>query len=237
MSGGSTTALSVGPSVAKAALDALRKLIDTAVKDKQSPLYGAKADEVKAENGTLSLKGDSSRLEAYADVLGRTKSKSLEARFDNTPGNEETKYSMGSFGAQFAEVEVDPELGTVRVSRFVGAYSGGIILNPKTARSQMIGGIIFGISMALHEQTITDHNLNSIINNNLAEYNLPVHADIAGLEPFFVEEHDPIINSLGVKGIGELGITGAAAAIANAVYNATGKRIRDLPITLEKVMT
>jgi xanthine dehydrogenase YagR molybdenum-binding subunit len=101
----------------------------------------------------------------------------------------------------------------------------------------MIGGIIFGISMALHEQTVTDHNLNSIVNNNLAEYNLPVHADIANIEPFFVEEHDPIINTLGVKGIGELGITGAAAAIANAVYNATGKRIRDLPITLDKVMS
>jgi xanthine dehydrogenase YagR molybdenum-binding subunit len=220
-----------------AATAAMRKLIDTAVKDKQSPLYGARAEAVNAENGMLSLKADPEKSETYEAIIGRTKSKSLEARYDNTPGNEETKYSMSSFGAQFAEVEVDPDFGTVRVSRFVGAYSGGVILNPKTARSQMIGGIIFGISMALHEQTVTDHNLNSIVNNNLAEYNLPVHADIANIEPFFVEEHDPIINTLGVKGIGELGITGAAAAIANAVYNATGKRIRDLPITLDKVMS
>jgi xanthine dehydrogenase YagR molybdenum-binding subunit len=236
MSGGSTTALSVGPPVAMAATAALKKLIDAAVRDRHSPLYGAKLEAVIAENGALSLKDDTRKSETYGAILARTKSKSLEARCDNTPGNEETKYSMSSFGAQFAEVEVDPDFGTVRVSRFIGAYSGGVILNPKTARSQMIGGIIFGISMALHEQTITDHNLNSIINNNLAEYNLPVHADIANLEPFFVEEHDPIINTLGVKGIGELGITGAAAAIANAVYNATGKRIRDLPITLDKVM-
>jgi xanthine dehydrogenase YagR molybdenum-binding subunit len=237
MSGGSTTALSVGPPVAMAALAAIKKLIEVAIEDKQSPLFGAKAEAVSADNGTLSLKDDKRKSETYGAILKRTKSKSLEARYDNTPGNEESKYSMSSFGAQFAEVEVDPDFGTVRVSRFVGAYSGGVILNPKTARSQMIGGIIFGISMALHEQTVTDHNLNCIINNNLAEYNLPVHADIANLEPFFVEEHDPIINTLGVKGIGELGITGAAAAIANAVYNATGKRIRDLPITLDKVMS
>jgi xanthine dehydrogenase YagR molybdenum-binding subunit len=148
MSGGSTTALSVGPSVAMAAAAAIKKLIEIAVKDKQSPLYKAKEDAILAENGRLILKNRAVISESYGAIIGRTRAKSLEAKFDNTPGNEESKYSMSSFGAQFAEVEVDPDFGSVRVSRFVGAYGGGVILNPKTARSQMIGGIIFGISMA-----------------------------------------------------------------------------------------
>jgi xanthine dehydrogenase YagR molybdenum-binding subunit len=258
MSGGSTTSISVGPAVALAASAALQKLIETAVADKQSPLYGASADSVVADGGVLwvteSDKKRSAqsedhgtdrkqpadhqfeRKESYQSIISRTKDKYIEARIDHKPGDEEKSYSMSTFGAQFAEVRIDPELGTIRVSRFVGAYSGGRILNPKTARSQMIGGIVFGIGMALTEETIMDHNLQRIINNDFAEYHIPVHADISNIDSFFVEEEDPHVNVLGVKGIGELGITGAAAAIANAVYHATGKRIRNLPITLDKLL-
>jgi xanthine dehydrogenase YagR molybdenum-binding subunit len=276
MSGGSTTSVSVGPAVALAASAAMKKLIETAIADKQSPLYGANAESVVADGGILRVSGSknlpvsesakqksansksahnesdnhtteqnqhhdtvtnsSDRADSYQSIVARTKAKYIEAQVDNKPGDEEKSYSMSAFGAQFAEVRIDPELGTIRVSRFVGAYSGGRILNPKTARSQMIGGITFGIGMALTEATIMDHNLQRIINNDLAEYHIPVNADIGNIETFFVEEEDPHINVLGVKGVGELGITGAAAAIANAVYHATGKRIRDLPITLDKLM-
>jgi xanthine dehydrogenase YagR molybdenum-binding subunit len=258
MSGGSTTSISVGPAVALAASAALQKLIETAVADKQSPLYGASAESVVADGGVLWVNESDKkrgakyeshgtdrkqpadhqfeRKESYQSIISRTKDKYIEARIDHKPGDEEKSYSMSTFGAQFAEVRIDPELGTIRVSRFVGAYSGGRILNPKTARSQMIGGIVFGIGMALTEETIMDHNLQRIINNDFAEYHIPVHADISNIDSFFVEEEDPHVNVLGVKGIGELGITGAAAAIANAVYHATGKRVRDLPITLDKLL-
>ncbi|HEY9712921.1 MAG TPA: molybdopterin cofactor-binding domain-containing protein, partial [Chroococcales cyanobacterium] len=131
---------------------------------------------------------------------------------------------------------VDLELGTIRVSRFVGAFGGGRILNCKTAESQMRGGIIFGIGAALMEELAMDHARGRIVNCDLAEYQVPVHADIPEIEVLFVEESDSFVNDLGVKGIGELGITGAAAAVANAVYHATGKRVRELPIRLEKLL-
>jgi xanthine dehydrogenase YagR molybdenum-binding subunit len=143
---------------------------------------------------------------------------------------------MHTFGAQFAEVKVDPDLGTVHVSRFLGCYGAGRILNPKTARSQMLGGMVWGIGMALLEQTLFDHRYGKIINSDFAEYLVPSHADIGDLQVIFVDDEDPHVNALGAKGIGELGITGAAAAIANAVYHATGKRVRDLPITLDKLI-
>ena len=236
MSGGSTTTGSVAPVVAMAATEVLRKLVDLATADKQSPLFGTDPESVVARNGCLVTENVPVKSEAFSKIIERTKSQFVEARVDAKPGDEESKYSMSTFGAQFAEVTVDQDLGIVRVSRFVGAYGGGRILNAKTARSQMIGGIIFGISMTLMEDTLTDHNLNRIVNNDLAEYQLPVHADMPAIDTFFVEEHDPHINILGVKGIGELGITGASAAIANAIFNATGKRIRNLPITLDKLI-
>ncbi len=143
---------------------------------------------------------------------------------------------MHSFGAQFAEVRVDPDFGTVRVTRFVGAFGAGRIMNLKTARSQMIGGIVMGIGMALLEETVTDNRFGRIVNPNLGEYHVPVNADIPAIEAYFVEETDPHVNVIGAKGVGEIGITGVAAAVANAVYHATGKRIRDLPITPDKLL-
>lgn len=236
MSGGSTTAGSVGPVVALAATAALNKLIAAAIADKHSPLFGVQADAITAEAGVISLKQDESKKESFREIIARTKDQFIEARVDHKFGNEESKYSMSTFGAQFAEVHIDPELQTIYVARFVGAYDGGRILNAKTARSQMLGGIIFGISMAMLEHTLVDDNLHRIVNNDLSEYHIPVHADIGDLDALFIEHPDPIMNALGIKGIGELGITGTAAAIANAVYHATGKRIRDLPITIDKLL-
>ncbi|WP_262922882.1 molybdopterin cofactor-binding domain-containing protein [Hymenobacter cellulosilyticus] len=143
---------------------------------------------------------------------------------------------MHSFGTHFCEVRVDPEVGTVRVTRWVSVHAAGRILNAKTARSQIIGGSIFGIGAALMEETFRDPNLARYTNASLGEYHIPVNADIPNMTVEFIEEHDPYINAMGVKGIGEISMVGVAAAVANAVFHATGKRIRSLPITPDKVM-
>jgi xanthine dehydrogenase YagR molybdenum-binding subunit len=144
---------------------------------------------------------------------------------------------MHAFGAQFAEVRVDAALGEVRLVRQVGAFAAGRIVNAKTARSQFLGGMVFGAGMALLEQTRMDARSGRIMNANLAEYLVPVNPDIGDVEVIMIPEEDPHVNEIGVKGIGEIGIVGAAAAIANAVYHATGKRVRDLPIAPEKLLT
>ena len=133
-------------------------------------------------------------------------------------------------------MKVDQQLGVIRVTRIVSAVAAGRILNTKTARSQILGGVVWGIGMALHEETLIDHNLGRIMNANIAEYHIPVNADVHDIEVIFVDEPDDIVNPLGIKGLGEIGIVGVAAAIANAIYHATGKRVRDLPITLDKLM-
>ena len=143
---------------------------------------------------------------------------------------------MYAFGAQFAEVRVDADLGQLRVTRMVGAFAGGRILNAKTARSQLMGGMVWGIGMAMNEDTITDARRGRIVNANLAEYHVPVNLDTPAIEVVMVPEMDTHVNPAGVKGIGEIGITGSTAAIVNAVYHATGKRIRELPITPDKLL-
>ena len=161
----------------------------------------------------------------------------IEARGEAAPSEERKKYALHSFGAQFAEVEVDPELGMVRVTRMVGAFAGGRILNARLARSQFIGGMVWGIGMALHEHAVYDQKLGRIMTRDLADYHVPAHKDVVAIDPIFIAvEKDEIVDPAGVKGIGEIGITGAAAAIANAVFNATGKRVRSLPITPDKLL-
>ncbi len=150
--------------------------------------------------------------------------------------DESKQYSMHAFGAVFAEVRVDADLGLVRVARIVGAYGAGRIVNPRMAHSQAIGGMVGGIGMALLEETHLDERDGRIVNANIADYLVPVNADVPELEAYFVEEHDPHVNPLGTKGLGEIALVGVAPAIANAVFNATGKRIRDLPITIEKLL-
>jgi xanthine dehydrogenase YagR molybdenum-binding subunit len=161
----------------------------------------------------------------------------VEAAADTKPGDETQHFSMRAFGAVFAEVAVDPDLGETRVRRIVGAYGAGRIVNPKTSRSQCIGGMIGGIGMALLEHSVVDPRKGRVVNGNLAEYAVPVHADAPPVtEVVFVDEHDPQVNPLGVKGLGEIAIVGVASAIANAVFHATGRRIRELPITPDKLL-
>jgi xanthine dehydrogenase YagR molybdenum-binding subunit len=143
---------------------------------------------------------------------------------------------MHSFGAVFAEVRVDPDLGIIRVPRVVGRYDVGRLMNAKTGRSQLMGGIVMGIGMALMEESILDARNGRIVNANLAEYHVPTNADIGLIDVDVVSDNDPYINPLGARGIGEIGITGIAAALANAVYHASGVRVRDLPITLDKLL-
>jgi xanthine dehydrogenase YagR molybdenum-binding subunit len=161
----------------------------------------------------------------------------IEASADVKPGDENQHFSMHAFGGLFVEVAVDPDLGETRVRRSLGAYGAGRIVNPKTARSQCIGGMIGGIGMALMEHSVVDARNGRVPNANLAEYAVPVHADAPPvMDVIFVEENDPYVNPLGVKGIAELALVGVAAAVANAIFHATGKRIRELPITPDKLL-
>ena len=197
---------------------------------------GSAIDAVCREaRATLTAAGvtDAGSLGAYLD---RQPDRSFTWRADSAPGADAQNHSMHSFGAVFVEVRVDRELGEVRVPRVVAAYGAGRILNAKTAHSQLVGGVVWGLGMALEEETLVDPRTARYMNADLAEYHVPVNADIGALDLSFVEEHDPYVNPIGVKGIGEIGITGVAAAIANAVYNATGVRVRELPITLDKVI-
>jgi xanthine dehydrogenase YagR molybdenum-binding subunit len=143
---------------------------------------------------------------------------------------------MHAHGAVFAEVKVDPELGQIRATRLVGAFAAGTIINPLLVRSQYYGGMIWGVSFALHEQAVLDPRSGRVMNANLAEYHVPVNADVPSLEAILVEEADPYVNALGIKGVGEIGVTGTAGAIANAVWHATGVRVRRFPITVEQLI-
>ena len=235
--GGSWTAASAGSAVA-AACHALREtLFEHARKMDGSPLAGASIDEVAFLNGRVLLGNDPSRAVSYVEVLRAAGLDRIEAEETAMPNPlVQAQYAAYTHSAVFAEVRVDEQLGQVRVTRIVNAVAAGRILNPKTARSQIIGGVVWGVGMALHEEGLTDHNLGRLMNHNLAEYHVPVNADIPEIEVIFVEERDERASPIGVKGLGEIGIVGTPAAIANAVYHATGKRIRALPITIDKVL-
>jgi xanthine dehydrogenase YagR molybdenum-binding subunit len=235
-SGGSQTSASTGSAVYLASQALREKLIQLAISDTRSPLAGVSAQDAVFENGSLSARSDRSKTESLKALLARSGQQQIEAPAHAAPGAEKERYSMYAFGAQFAEVRVDADLGHIRVARMVGCFGAGKILNAKTARSQLQGGMVWGISMALHEHAVMDERLGRWVNNNLAEYHVPVNADVPSIEAFWVEEEDDHINPIGAKGIGEIGITGAAAAVANAVFHATGKRVRDLPISLDKLL-
>jgi xanthine dehydrogenase YagR molybdenum-binding subunit len=222
--------------VRDAATQVRNKLVAMALADPDSPVHGASFEEVTVANGWVVSVKDASRRDPAGAILARAGGQPIEAQSSVKPGDERQQYSLHSFGSVFAEVHVDADLGTIRVARVVAVYGVGRILNEKTARSQMMGGIVWGIGQALEEETQLDTRYGRFVNANLAEYHVPVNADIGTLDITLLDEADPHINSLGSKGIGEIGITGVAAAIANAVYHATGVRVRDLPITLDKIM-
>jgi xanthine dehydrogenase YagR molybdenum-binding subunit len=200
-----------------------------------SPLAGATPDDIVLRDGKIVSRHDGSRAVPIADAMRHGGVDRIVCEKTNTfaePG----RYARNTHSAIFAEVKVDEQLGIVRVTRIVDAVAAGRILNAKTAHSQIMGGVVWGIGMALHEETLVDHKFGRIMNANIAEYHVPVNADVHDIEVIFVDEPDEIVNPLGIKGLGEIGIVGVAAAIANAVHHATGKRVRDLPITLDKLL-
>jgi xanthine dehydrogenase YagR molybdenum-binding subunit len=199
-----------------------------------SPLASAKPENVRLSDGQIVSKSDPSRAVSIADAMQHGKVERIEQEAAQG-SNDDGAYARYTHSAVFAEVKVDEQLGVVRVTRIVNAVAAGRILNTKTARSQILGGVVWGIGMALHEETLIDHDLGRMMNANIAEYHVPVNADVHDIKVIFVDEPDEIINPLGIKGVGEIGVVGTAAAIANAIYHATGVRVRDLPITLDKL--
>jgi xanthine dehydrogenase YagR molybdenum-binding subunit len=249
VAGGSQTTASAGCAVLAAAKKTLATLKERAVADEQSPLFQKKSKEVAVQDGRIFVAGDPSTGESISQLIRRNGGRPIAATASTEPpskpgeagetsGNPQNleRYSKYAWGAQFAEVRIDPLLRRLRVSRLVGAFAAGKILNPKTAHSQIMGAIVMGVGMALFEQTVHDPQRGNVVNDNLADYLVAVNPDIPAIDCFFVDEPDKDVNPLGVKGIGEIGITGVAAAISNAVYHATGARIRDLPITIDKLL-
>jgi xanthine dehydrogenase YagR molybdenum-binding subunit len=234
--GGSWTTSSVGSAVYGAALAIAARLLTLANRDARSPLRGAAAADVEMLDGRLRLKSDASRFVTVADVMRRNGLTEVTEIFESRPSPERNDYALLAHGAQFVEVKVDPDLGTVRVTRAIEVTACGKIINPKASHSQEIGGVVWGIGMALQEATEIDHRYGRIMNPNLQHYHVPVNADVHAIETLFVEEDDKVVNPLGVKGMGELGMVGIPAAIANAVFHATGRRIRELPITPDKLL-
>jgi xanthine dehydrogenase YagR molybdenum-binding subunit len=237
IAGGSAHTATAGMAIHNAGAAAIAKLADLAMGDERSPLFGAGNAGVVARGGRLFRRDDETRSESYADILGRAGVTQVEARGKGaTDPAAQANYAMHAHGAVFAEVKVDPDLGQIRVTRLVGAFAAGRVINPHLVRSQIYGGMIWGVSFALHEEAITDHGSGRILNANLAEYHIPVNADVPQLEALMIDEHDPHVNALGIKGVGEIGITGSAGAVANAVWHATGIRLRRFPVRIDDLV-
>jgi xanthine dehydrogenase YagR molybdenum-binding subunit len=232
--GGSWIAASVCNAIVTTAGEVRKELLDLARRLDDSPLAGATLDDVVLTDGKIVSKRDASRAVSIADAMWHGHvDRITQEKTNSFP--EDKAHARNTHSAIFAEVKVDQEIGVIRVTRVVSAVAAGRILNLKTAHSQVMGSVVWGIGMALHEETVFDHRFGRIVNANIAEYHVPVNADVHDIEVIFVDEPDEAVNPLGVKGLGEIGIVGVAAAVANAIYHATGKRIRDLPITLDKL--
>jgi xanthine dehydrogenase YagR molybdenum-binding subunit len=238
--GGSWMAASVGAAVQLACQTVGTQLLKAAAKMDRNPLGRAGVDEVTFADGRIALKSDPSKNIGIGEAMRAGGLDVIEAEETASQGLSgmisEMRKSRNTHSAIFAEVKVDEELSVVRVTRIVIAVAAGRIINPKTARSQILGGVVMGIGMALHEESMLDNALGRFMNHNYAEYHVPANADIHDIDVIFVDEHDPEVTPLGVKGLGEIGIVGTAAAVANAIFHATGKRVRELPITLDKLL-
>jgi xanthine dehydrogenase YagR molybdenum-binding subunit len=238
IAGGSAHTATAGIAIHQAGSAVIARLADLATADRRSPLFGAGNAGVVARGGRLFRRDDETRSESYADILGRAGLKQIDARGKSAADPAaQSVYAMHAHGAVFAEVRVDPDLGQVRVTRMVGAFAAGRVINPRLVRSQILGGMIWGVSFALHEQAVTDRRSGRIINANLGEYHVPVNADVPQMEALMIDEVDPHVNALGIKGVGEIAITGSAGAVANAVWHATGIRVRRFPIGIDDLLT
>lgn len=238
IAGGSGHTASAGGALFAAGGDAIRRLAEIAMADPESPLFGAGNAGVEARDGRLYRVDDDSRSEAYAEILARADIAEIEGAGSGgrDPAHAEAR-AMFSHGAVFAEVRVDPDLYQVRVTRLVGAFAAGRIINPRLAKSQLCGGMIWGLGFALHEEGIHDRRTGRPVNDDLAGYHVPVNADAPSVEALLVDEVDPYVNALGVKGVGEIGIVGSVGAIGNAVWHATGKRVRSFPVHIEDLLS
>ncbi|WP_207479759.1 xanthine dehydrogenase family protein molybdopterin-binding subunit [Arenibaculum pallidiluteum] len=235
--GGSWTVSSVGSAVLAACERVRGRLYKLAAKMEGAPLGKAKPADMVLTDGHVALAADPARRVPIAEVMRSGGVLAIEEEARSVPYYvKRAQHTLATHSAVFAEVRVDEDLGTVQVSRIVSAVAAGRIINPKTAGSQVMGGVVMGIGMALEEETFMDHGLGRYMNHDLAEYHVPVNADIGSIDVIFVDEHDEVVNPLGAKGVGEIGIVGVPAAIANAVFHATGVRVRELPITLDKVL-
>jgi xanthine dehydrogenase YagR molybdenum-binding subunit len=232
--GGSQSTASVGPAVVAAADSIKKKLVEVAVKEQNSPFHGAKPEEVSYAAGEIHGRGKSLSFDQLLTALGRSAIEAIGSAALSE--EEEAQYAFDSFGAQFCEVKVHDLTAEVRVNRFSSVMDIGTVVSEKTARSQIIGGIVFGIGMALLEETRYDTRSGWIANRNIAEYLVATNADVPAIEVEFLKHPDFKFNSIGARGIGEIGVTGTPAAVANAVYNATGKRIRQVPIRPEHLL-
>jgi xanthine dehydrogenase YagR molybdenum-binding subunit len=248
--GGSMQTASVAASLLTACEKLKKAVLAVAGRANESPLRGQPLDRLEARDGGLYRTDRPGLGETYADILARAGRPSVDVavgsdtrvgelvgqiRFMSKFVRDQRRWVKATSGAQFCEVRVDQDTGEVRVSRWVGVFDVGTVINAKTASSQLRGGIVMGIGMALTEHTLVDPRTGRIMNPSLAEYHIPAHADIPPIDVHYLDEPDPTM-PLGLLGAGEVGITGAAAAIANAVHHATGRRVRDLPITLDKLL-
>jgi xanthine dehydrogenase YagR molybdenum-binding subunit len=240
IAGGSAHTATAGMAIHNAGAAVIAKLADLATSDERSPLFGAGNAGVVARGGRLFRRDDERRSESYGEILGRAGLTQIEARGksggQSIADPAQSSFAMHAHGAVFAEVKVDPDLGQIRVTRMVGAFAAGRVINPRLVQSQIFGGMIWGMSFALHEEAVIDRRSGRTLNADLAEYHVPVNADVPSLEVLMIDEHDPHVNALGIKGVGEIGITGSAGAVANAVWHATGIRLRRFPIRIEDLV-
>jgi len=233
IAGGSQQTAAIGAAVQAAYDQLVEELLKLAGND--SPLAGSSADEIVGANGGLAKKDEPNRSETYASILSRAKRDHIAVEGKAPPPVETKHWSMHSHGAMFCEARVNAITGEPRISRFLGSFDCGRIINPKTAASQFRGGIIMGMGLALMEETQFDERRGRIVNPSLSEYHIPVHLDVPDIDVIWTDIPDPH-TPMGAHGIGEIGITGTGAAVANAIFNATGKRVRNLPITLDKLL-
>lgn len=235
--GGSFTVATVAPAVQAACRELAKKLFKKAKNLEYMPFGDAKFKDIILTDGHLALRRNPSKKVSFETIMAANKGKEIKTTNSAMPNPLKLKgHSRAAHSAVFVEVEVDEELGVINVTRALTAVAAGKIINPKTAASQILGGMVWSVSKALREETITDHKLGKYMNQNLGEYHIPVHADIHDMDVIFVEEHDSVVNELGIKGVGEIGLTGMPPAIANAIYHATGKRINHFPIHLDDLM-
>ncbi|WP_293868009.1 xanthine dehydrogenase family protein molybdopterin-binding subunit [uncultured Alsobacter sp.] len=237
IAGGSAHTATAGMAIHHAGAAVIARLAELAMGDERSPLFGAGNAGVVARGGRLLRRDDETRGETFSAILDRAGLAEVEGKGSSSDGGPAAgDYAKHAHGAVFAEVKVDPDLGQVRATRLVGAFAAGRIVNPHLVRSQYLGGMIWGVSFALHEKAVVDPRTGRVLNADLGEYHVPVNADVPSLEAILVAEEDPHVNALGIKGVGEIGVTGSAGAVANAVWHATGVRVRQFPIPIEALI-